>query len=90
MHRNCCVCFVKLFQKSVSDHFSVDFLEKGRVLRFYLPFREFTLFSYITFRLMSSFSFQLADLSLLFIFVLCFNAGKSYGVKGPLNETAKD
>ena len=31
MHRNCCICHVKLFKKSVSDHCSVDFLGKGRV-----------------------------------------------------------
>ena len=30
-HRNCFVCHVKLFVKSVSDHYSVDFLGKGRV-----------------------------------------------------------
>ena len=30
-HRNCCVCHVKLFVKSVSDHYSVDFLGKGSV-----------------------------------------------------------
>ena len=29
-HRNC-VCHVKLFIKSLSDHYSVDFLGKGRV-----------------------------------------------------------
>ena len=32
VHRNCCVCHLKLFKKSVSDHYSVDFLVKGRVL----------------------------------------------------------
>ena len=31
LHRNCCVCYVKLSIKSVSDHYSVDFLGKGRV-----------------------------------------------------------
>ena len=31
-HRNCCVCNVTLFIKSVSDHYSVDFLGKGSVL----------------------------------------------------------
>ena len=30
-HRNCCVCHVKLFKKSVSDYYSVDFLGKGSV-----------------------------------------------------------
>ena len=33
MHRNCCVCHVKLFRKSVSDHYSVDFIGKGRVFQ---------------------------------------------------------
>ena len=36
MYRNCCVCHVKLFKKSVSDHYSVDFLKKGRVFKFKL------------------------------------------------------
>ena len=30
-HRNCCVCNVTLFIKSVSDHYSVDFFRKGSV-----------------------------------------------------------
>ena len=30
-HRNCCVCNVTLFIKLVSDHYSVNFLGKGRV-----------------------------------------------------------
>ena len=30
VHRNCCVCHVKLFIKSVSDNYSVDVLGKGR------------------------------------------------------------
>ena len=30
-HRNCCVCNVTLFIKSVSYHYSVDFLGKGGV-----------------------------------------------------------
>ena len=30
-HRNCRVCNVTLFIKSVSDQYSVDFLGKGRV-----------------------------------------------------------
>ena len=39
MHRNCCVCHVKLFKKSVSDHYSVDFLGKGRVFKLESLFR---------------------------------------------------
>ena len=39
MHRNCCVCHVKLLKKSVSDHYSVDFLEKGRVFKLESLFR---------------------------------------------------
>ena len=31
LHRNCCVCYVKLSIKSVSDHYSADFVGKGRV-----------------------------------------------------------
>ena len=38
-HRNCCVCHVKLSIKSVSDHYSVDFLGKGRVFKFESLFR---------------------------------------------------
>ena len=30
-HRNCCVCNVTVFIKTVSDHYSVDFLGKERV-----------------------------------------------------------
>ena len=47
MHRNCCVCqllcHVKLFKKTVSDHYSVDFLGKGRVLKVESLFRVFTI-----------------------------------------------
>lgn len=32
VHRNCCVCFVKLFQKSGFRSQSVNFLEKGTVV----------------------------------------------------------
>ena len=31
-HRNCFFCHVKLFVKSLSDHYSLDFLGKGSVL----------------------------------------------------------
>ena len=43
MHRNCCVCHVKLFKKSVSDHYSMDFLGKGRVFELESLFRVSTL-----------------------------------------------
>ena len=43
MHRNCCVCHVKLFKKSVSDHYSVDFLGKERVFKLESLFRVSTL-----------------------------------------------
>ena len=32
VQKHCCVCHVKLFLKSVSDHCSVDFLGKVSVL----------------------------------------------------------
>ena len=51
VHRICWVCSVKLFQNQVSDHYSVDFLEKGRLLWSQSLFRQFTIFysSQITF-----------------------------------------
>ena len=36
---NCGVCHVKLFIKSVFDHYSVDFLGKGKVFQFDSLFR---------------------------------------------------
>ena len=38
-----CVCHLKLFKKSVSDHCSVDFLRKGRVFKLESLFRVSTL-----------------------------------------------
>ena len=38
-----CVCHVKLFKKSVSDHYSMDFLGKGRVFKLDSLFRVSTL-----------------------------------------------
>ena len=43
MHRNCCVCHAKLFKKSVSDHDSVDFFGKRKVLKVESLFRVSTL-----------------------------------------------
>ena len=42
VHEKCCVCLVKLFQKS--GQWSGDFLEKGRVPWFQSLFSEFALF----------------------------------------------
>ena len=54
-YRNCCLCCVKLFQKC-SDHYSIVFLKKGRVLWFQSRFRESTLsILYITIRLLGQF-----------------------------------
>ena len=62
MHRNCCVCLVKLFKKSVSDHYSVDFLGKGRVFKLESLSRVSTLL-----HRSSSLSLEVADLLPLFI-----------------------
>ena len=43
LHRNCCVCHVKLFIKSVSDRYSVDFLGKWRVFKLESFFKVSTL-----------------------------------------------
>ena len=42
-HRKCCVCHGQLFIKSLSDHYSVDFLGKGRVFQFESLFSVSTL-----------------------------------------------
>ena len=39
----CCVCYVKLFQKSVPDHYSVGFLGKWRMFKLESLFRVSTL-----------------------------------------------
>ena len=43
MYGNCCVCHVKLLIKLVSNHYSLDFLGKGRVFEFESIFRVSTL-----------------------------------------------
>ena len=67
MHRSCCVCHAKLFIKSVSDHFSVDFLGKGECfnLNHTLGCLPFSIHHNLTSR--SSLSFHLSDLLSLFI-----------------------
>ena len=52
VHRNCCVCHVKLFRKSISDHYSVDFLAEGRVFKLASLFRMSTLTIDIVVRLL--------------------------------------
>ena len=39
MQRNCCACCVELFKSQLSDHYSVDYLGKGRVFWFQSLFR---------------------------------------------------
>ena len=43
VHRNCCVCHLKLFKKSVSNHYSVDFIGEGRIFKLESLFRVSTL-----------------------------------------------
>ena len=67
MHRNCFVCHVKLYKKSVSDHFSVDFLGKRRVFKLESLFRVSTLYIHRHYTSRSSLLFQLAELLSLLI-----------------------
>ena len=52
LERNCCICHVKLLKKSVSDHYPVDFLGKGRVFKIESLVRVFYPTIYIIIRLL--------------------------------------
>ena len=69
VHRNCCICYVNLFIKSVSDYYSVDFLLGCLPYSIHLHYTSW-----------SSISFQLADLLSLFTLLPCFDAGSPVGV----------
>ena len=90
-HRNCCVCNVILFIKSVSDHCSVDFLGKGGVFSFESLFRVSALLYKYHKTSRSRLSFQLADLLPLFILSHALMLVAHWECKRPpLNDTRKD
>ena len=90
MHRNCCVCFVKLFQKSGFWSLCCEFPWKRESFDFSHSLGNSPYFIHQNFTSRSSSSFQLANLLSLFIFVPCCDACSSFGAKTLLNGTGKD